>query len=58
MRIRFLVAIGSSEDWAFAPGEETDRFSNEQARAFIVGGIAEAVEVVPVEVATRPRKRS
>ncbi len=44
MRIRFLVAIASQE-WGYGPGQEAE-FPDEQASAFIEGGIAEAVQSV------------
>jgi len=58
MRIRFLVAISSSEDWSFAPGEETERFSDEQAQSFISGGIAEEVATVQINAPkAKPAKK-
>lgn len=42
MKIRMLQSLAGS-DFALAPGDETERFSDKEARRFITAGIAEAV---------------
>jgi len=44
--IRMLTSMADS-DFALAPNEETDRFSDAEEKRFIEAGIAEAVKAKP-----------
>lgn len=52
MKIRMLVSIGGA-DFSFAPGDETERFSEADALALVSSGQAE-----PVEQAQKPAPKA